>query len=92
MDLQHCEELVIGLADKLFDAYPLGRPPAEFIDEMHKFTRNLARDYVKSVGRSNSEADEIAAAMMRKFNHRYGWRTETTSMRALARAEPQGHA
>lgn len=92
MDLFHCEELVVGLADKLAYVYPLGRPPAETIDEVQRLSTEFARAYVRSIGGDRDDIESIAASMMRKFNHRYGWLTETTSMRILQRDEPQGCA
>lgn len=92
MDLYHCEEMMLNLADKLADAYPLGRPPGELFEETQRFSRTLARDYIKSIGGSQDDIDSLVDAMMRKFNHRYGWLTETTSTRILERVEPQGCA
>jgi hypothetical protein len=92
MDLQHCEELVVGLADSLADAYPLGRPPGETFDEVQCLSRNVARDYVKSIGGCNDDIEDIAAAMMKKFHHRYSWLTESMSTRLLTHLEPRGNA
>ncbi|MCO5129285.1 MAG: hypothetical protein M9932_01805 [Xanthobacteraceae bacterium] len=92
MDLYHCTELMLNLADKLADAYPLGRPPGELFDETRKFSKTLARDYVRSVGGSQDDIESLADSMMRKFCHRYGWLTERTSTRILQRVEPRGTA